>query len=1636
MSKRQVKSQASSSRAAFSAAGGGFGTSSPFGFTTSSSPLSYVTEPPDLSGISDPNVVVYFRNLQKKDSTTKAKALEDLQTYVSSLKDPVEEAVLEAWIKAFPRVSIDNARRVRQLCFVLHGQISTSAGKRVAKHMPKAVGPWLAGLYDTDRAAAKAAQDSLRRVFNSPEKLKSVRKAYQQHILQYCGDAMLNETALTLSDERTVNPDDAEAKYSRVVSACIAVIGSLMNDLRSEEVAKHQKDYDNLLGNDKLWAFASYNEPSVRRSMHRFLKTCISKHPDALEKNLEVVSKAYLANSLNSDQTGSAYDYADALAQLTTRFPTVWTSHYQSKTPVAKRLRQFLKRGSQSGPREFWSLVAHTIDSLPEGVIPSTGGDVAEILSSMHGGIIRKDEPRANLGSAWDAYLTTCGRLCNALPDKENRTVMTELILPILSQYIKPVTEGSEWTLPPNAGNIVHRAMIVEGMPEILEKEWARFAEGLIEDIKKSAPEQSKDFDKSQKALIDQGVKFARLQESVMSSNSSNTYQAVFAQASASVIVQALSVLKNRNGKPYGAAGIIAELLYHCKDLVFTESAVAEHLTCFVRDDLARLYLSPSSSQLADILFFFHDSPFFKDVWSEALRSVLRAPDSASRQTALGCLINSAKIPPTFDLASTDPELQEYIKSRAVAAINGEAQWDDFNSILQSSVKALSDDTSSEILSQMTEALSLSDQLSNALHGFHYVVKQNPSFLKAFLSTEDGSHLLAQLLSASESPSEGIAHAASSVYASVQALLATGSGSKQSLYDVIQNGLLNASDSSVSVETLVDLATELLKSSNHEEDVEKILPNMDEWNLALLPFLQVCPRRSLAFSNPLGGAIYLVQSDPGDQDLSKIPRDAEGYSPAFRIGQFLTKLFKDAAFLDRISTETKQALLQNIAITYQLADDNLGLSGANHLWADYNAETEADVIAFMDDAQTFITNKLKTLSSNWSDHTTRSHLLNWGMELLTQCPEVPSSPAYYLGRTFSVLIAQTIELRGWQTSSTSEMQDTLKTMRKSPNILVLISFLNAFREPLAASKSCERMCNELVADLTYSNIEQTQEKSFQQVVLLNAIIENQNGLGQTIAKPRLVSFMKHIVPWLHDVTVSLSMRAELCRTLTVLLPLMSDIYDSLWGEILNAISGVWSKPQVLKDDGDKDDTTIPFVHGSLKLYAQLRSLTTDEDPNDDLVDAWKDAEEATAEGLINLLKHTQHFPDEFHQPLRMVNDVLARQIAKIPLKYLEAAEDLYPLLYVDSQPVQQTAFNILHRQIPAAQEQISIDAAIEHTTARLPEELLSLILETPTMAALAEANFERSVPLPLRGYLLSWVLVFDHLEHASYKVKSDYVEHLKEGDYAPGLLAFMFDFLGHGKNKPVDVSKYDVTGYTPDLEPPKQDTQWLLAHLYFLCLRHIPSLTKSWWISCKSRSVAVSLEGWTERYISPPVISAALESVSEWATSQEQSDADSPFSVKVSHRAGEVTASYTVDEQTMTMRITLPPSFPLANVLVEGLNRVAVDEKKWQSWLRISQGAITFSNGNLVDGLTTFKKNVEGALKGQTECAICYSIIAPDKRVPDKKCSTCKNTFHGHCLFKWFRSSSSSSCPLCRNPFHYGYTVRAVGTISRAAAGS
>lgn len=329
--------------------------------------------------------------------------------------------------------------------------------------------------------------------------------------------------------------------------------------------------------------------------------------------------------------------------------------------------------------------------------------------------------------------------------------------------------------------------------------------------------------------------------------------------------------------------------------------------------------------------------------------------------------------------------------------------------------------------------------------------------------------------------------------------------------------------------------------------------------------------------------------------------------------------------------------------------------------------------------------------------------------------------------------------------------------------------------------------------------------------------------------------------------------------------------------------------------------------------------------------------------------------------------------------------------------------------------------------ARLPDELLSLLLDAPTLEKYSDEMLAE-FPTSIRSYLLSWKLVFDAYSTSSFKIRNDFTENLKTDSYVAPLLDFMFDVLGHSAAHPLNLDKATLTAENihdydikvGDSESEEKNMQWLLVHLFYLTLKYMPGLFRTWYLDCRSKQTRIAVESWTTKFFSPLIILDTLDEVQNWADNQEPPAMDEQeLVVKVARAAREVTASYEVDEDQAAIAIKIPQSYPIEGVSVTGLHRVAVSEKKWQSWIMTTQGVITFSNGNIIDGLQVFKRNIVGALKGQSECAICYSIISTDKRMPDKRCTTCKNLFHRTCLYKWFQSSSQNTCPLCRNPIDY-----------------
>lgn len=1530
MKKGQFRSQASSGRV-----GGGFGAFGSSGFgSASSSVLSYIQEPPDYSTISDSNTVVAFKSLSKKDSTTKAKALEDLQAALTGTSNDIEDAVVEAWIKQYPRLSIDNARRVRQLAHQLTGQVGVKCGKRIAKHLPRISGPWLAGTFDTDRSVSKTAQDALSSVFSSQGKINGLRRTFQEPIVEYCRDAVLNETVGTLSDERSVSVDDSKATYARVVSTSLAVIASLFDSLAEQDLAKQQHIYETILCNKKFWEFPHHEDPGVRKAAHRLVQICMKKGPAMIESNLALVSTAYVYKALAADQTGSSLDFIQTLRALTGAYPSIWTSSYSGKKPALARLRQGLKSGAHVGPPAYWEAMTALFTELPSEVLPTSYDEISDLFLAARDGVSRKEE-RFNASAAWPAYFKLVDVVTRAKPQPDAESLLEAFVLPAISQYIHPSEESSRWTIAgAKPALVVSKSATIMQLPPLLMREWPHLADKLVEVAKMSQPESSKDFEKSQKHVAASGERYAALQREFYSGECGfpDEVHAMFTTVNNSILDACISILKNRKGKPHGAAAIIEEQLRTCSTYLLRDPTFKSTILGFVKEEAVTMIFSPSQKPFTRCLFSIQAEPQFAQLFASTLDSVLQSDESLlTKLKALHALFPANTPQRAIQIGHDLRDLQILLASHA--GTEEEEAQDLFTTLLK--LGAVSTETSDKILSTLTESLTLSGaSLDSGLSSLRQLTDTNEPIVRGFMSRDIGQKLLPSVLRLEQSPSDTIAESATSLASRLTTSIAgTASETK---YGVLLQNLEKVSATSLPIDALVALASKVSEESQSDSKVQDILLGMDAWQDAILAVLKK-PKASLALLSPLGGAVHLLRE--GHPAASKTARyDAEGLSQALRIAYYYAALFALKASLTALPVETSGRMLALLSICVLLAEDGTSILGAHELWQpSANQDAENEVMDFVSNANSLLGAQFEQVSPSHQSM----------LETLQQLQETgQQSPLAYYAALASVKVYDNkFETRGYSQEQTSTAEEQIKALSSAKNTLALVAHVAGHAQPLTNSQVLTRMCNEAVADLTGMNLKSDESKALDKLILLNCILHHRPETLDSIAKPRLVFLIKHILPWLQDQSC-LSIKSEATKALTSLLPGMSDMYGEHWSQMIEALVTFW-KSSASHSDGDMvSELIIPLTHASLKLYAALRKLADSPEANDDLLEALKENEKPVHLGLISLLQSASGIADDTHQPLMVTNELLARQISQLPQKPLEDAEDMFSLLYTPSQAIQGAAFDLLHKHIPQAQEQISFDAALDDKTAQLPDELLSLVIEPPTLQSLADASFDITMPLSLQGYLYSWRLIFDHFTGSSYKVKNDYVEHLREGGYLNGLLELTFDFLGHNHGRPIDASAYDLSTYEPGMESsPEKEVRSLLCHLYYLSLARLPSLVKNFVNNeIRSRQAPKTIETWTAKYISPLIIDSSLQEVAQWAEKIVKDDPDyEAMSVKVNMRGREVYVGYQVDEQTMAMKIVLPEAYPLQIAKPESVNRVAVSEQKWRGWLMNCQGTITFS---------------------------------------------------------------------------------------------
>jgi len=402
----------------------------------------------------------------------------------------------------------------------------------------------------------------------------------------------------------------------------------------------------------------------------------------------------------------------------------------------------------------------------------------------------------------------------------------------------------------------------------------------------------------------------------------------------------------------------------------------------------------------------------------------------------------------------------------------------------------------------------------------------------------------------------------------------------------------------------------------------------------------------------------------------------------------------------------------------------------------------------------------------------------------------------------------------------------------------------------------------------------------------------------------------------------------------------------------------------------------------------------------------EDIQKGVVEYLFNLLDI-----QNANGPLLMVLDILTFLLNNhVPLKLFQPKyANLFEYLVSPVVKIQRLSVSMICKLLPQVQDKLVVDTSLDK----------ELIKDVKIPQTLIDRAYDFSDSDTLT-YLWNWYLILKHFPSITQELKDRYIEQLSEG-LIYNSLALLVDYIDVGTFKFPEGSSFEyVSNYSVDLDgdslDKKSEKRKLEVNLLYMMMRFIGgSVVRKWFSSIRDIQLKNRLNTFIATYISPILIDDILDSLSLRDVTE-----DDKFKLKVNKTVHEVTCSCEIDDQTMEILISLPADYPLSQISVRGLSRVGIKEKRWQAWIRSFQYMINFQNMSIMDAVKHFKENVDSKFAGYEDCAICYSIInAVDHSTPNKVCPTCHHNFHSACLYRWFKSSGQSTCPLCRSSFSF-----------------
>lgn len=355
--------------------------------------------------------------------------------------------------------------------------------------------------------------------------------------------------------------------------------------------------------------------------------------------------------------------------------------------------------------------------------------------------------------------------------------------------------------------------------------------------------------------------------------------------------------------------------------------------------------------------------------------------------------------------------------------------------------------------------------------------------------------------------------------------------------------------------------------------IEKVFFKEDQWRSNLNPFLKKAPRPSLAISNPIGGAVFLVKDPQEDASSEEIVRDLDGLSRVLRMAVFVVEFLKAMGVLERkdektantlkgITDGSRVTLLKYLMLVSILASDNITIRGSNDLWNQYSSGMEAEMMEFVFGAQHFFFESLKDEPKPGAGEADKIpgyifKLLDCLLDISKQ--ETPEG--FYSARILEAMISTLSEDRK---ISSDQSQSWLQSIdiRKGQDIHRSIAILTGLGELLERTQEAEKLRNGLASDITGIPASKAGQAGLRKIVLLNAALPKPGQDTPPLPQQRAIFLIKHLLSWFEDeafaVNPSYSVIMEASKAIATILPVIKELYGEHWELLCEYVANCWA----------------------------------------------------------------------------------------------------------------------------------------------------------------------------------------------------------------------------------------------------------------------------------------------------------------------------------------------------------------------------------------------------------------------------------------------------------------------------------------------